>query len=174
MFEIESKKPDEITITTKKASVTINVAQSVIDANLTVGKIQGPGEFEIGDITIRGIDVALAKKRAAKESDTAKGNEPVAATEVNEGKAIYDVEIGGIHVGVIGDCEDALDDLGIANILCTSSVRAVREIEPRVVVSMGNIDGMVTDLKLTARTEKKLKVKNLDSLPTSLEVVALS
>ncbi len=167
MFEIESKKIDEITITTKKASVTFNVAQSMIDGNLAVGKIHGPGEFEIGDITVRGIDVALAKKRAAKEG------EAEVAPEVNEGKTIYDVEIGGVHVGIIGDCEDALDDL-TANVLCTSSVRAVREIEPRVVISMGNIDGMVTELKLTARTEKKLKVKNLDSLPTSLEVVALN
>ncbi len=66
-----------------------------------------------------------------------------------------------------------LDELGVANILCTSSVRAVREIEPKLVVAMGNIDGMVTELKLGARTEKKLKVKSLESLPAALEVVAL-
>ena len=39
---------------------------------------------------------------------------------------------------------------------------------------MGNVDAMVTDLKLTARTEKKLKVKNLDSLPATKEVVVLN
>ena len=59
-------------------------------------------------------------------------------------------------------------------LLCTSSVRAVREIEPKLVIAMGNIDGMVMDLKISARTEKKLKVKSLESLPATLEVVALA
>ena len=146
MFEIESKSPDEITITTKKTTIKINVADAVIDANLAVGKIEGPGEYEIGDATIRGI-----------------------ATE--SGKTIYDV--GGIHTGILGGIEEGLDDI-VADILCTSSVRAVREIDPKLVVSMGNVDGMVSELKLTARTEKKLKIKNLDSIPATKEVVVLN
>ncbi len=39
---------------------------------------------------------------------------------------------------------------------------------------MGNIDGMVTELKLAARTEKKLKVKSKETLPATLEVVVLT
>ena len=148
MFEIESKSLDEITITTKKTTIKFDIADAVIDAGLVVGKIKGPGEFEIGDATIRGV--------ATKDNRT-----------------IYDVEIGGIHVGIIGGIEENLDDI-VADILCTSSVRAVREIEPKLVVSMGNVDGMVADLKLTARTEKKLKIKNLDSLPTTKEVIVLN
>lgn len=149
MFDIDSKKQDEITITTKKTTITFNIEDSVIDAGLEVGKIMGPGEFEIGEATIRGIPTP-------------------------SGKTIYDVEIGGVHVGIVGGIEESLDDLGVSDILCTSSVRAVREIEPKLVVSMGNVDGMVTDLKLTARTEKKLKVKNLESLPATKEVVVLN
>ena len=148
MFEIESKNQDTITIITKKSTINFNVADFSIDAGLAVGKITGPGEFEIGDATIRGI-----------------------ATESK--KTIYYVEVGGVHVGIIGDIEENLDDL-VADILCTSSVRAVRELEPKLVVAMGNVDGMVTDLKLTARTEKKLKVKSLDSLPATKEVVVLA
>ena len=148
MFEIESKTPDEITIITKKTTIKFNIADAIIDAGLAVGKISGPGEFEIGDATIRGI-----------------------ATE--SGKTIYDVEVGGIHTGIIGGVEENLDDI-VADILCTSSVRAIREIEPKLIISMGNVDGMVADLKLTARTEKKLKVKNLDSLPATKEVVVLN
>ena len=148
MFEIESKSPDVITIITKKTTINFNVAESIIDANLSVGPIAGPGEFEIGDATIRGI-----------------------ATE--SGKTIYDVEIGGVHTGIIGGIEENLDDI-VADILCTSSVRAIREIEPKLIVSMGNVDGMVADLKLTARTEKKLKVKNLDNLPGAKEVIVLN
>lgn len=148
MFEIESKTPDEITIITKKTTIKFNIADAIIDAGLAVGRISGPGEFEIGDATIRGI-----------------------ATE--SGKTIYDVEVGGVHTGIIGGIEENLDDI-VADILCTSSVRAIREIEPKLIISMGNVDGMVADLKLTARTEKKLKVKNLDSLPATKEVVVLN
>ena len=148
MFELESKSPDEITIITKKATIKINIADACLDANLPVGKIEGPGEFEIGDVSLRGI-----------------------ATEGK--KTIYDAEIGGIHIGIIGGIEENLDDI-VADILCTSSVRAIREIEPKLIVAMGNVDGMVADLKLTARTEKKLKVKNLDSLPATKEVVVLN
>lgn len=148
MFEIESKNPDEIIISTKKTTIKFNIADAVIDAGLAVGKITGPGEFEIGDAAIRGV-----------------------ATE--SGKTIYDVEIGGVHIGIIGSIEEGLDDI-VADILCTSSVRAIREIEPKLIVAMGNVDGMVADLKLSARTEKKLKVKNLDSLPATKEVVILN
>ena len=148
MFEIESKNIDCITVVTKRTAVTFDVAGSKISGNLAVGDICGPGEFEIGDVSIRGIAVA-------KE------------------KTIYDVEVGGVHVGIIGGIEDGLDELGIADILCTSSVRAVREIDPKIVISMGNLDGMVSELKVSAKTEKKIKIKNRDSLPTSLEVVVL-
>lgn len=148
MFELESKSPDEITVITKKTTIKFNIADFTIDANLAVGKIAGPGEFEIGDATIRGV-----------------------ATE--SGKTIYDVEVGGIRIGIIGGIEENLDDI-VADILCTSSVRAVREIEPKLIIAMGNVDGMVSELKLTARTEKKLKVKSLDSLPATKEVVVLN
>lgn len=150
MFEIESKNPDEITIVTKTRTIKFNLATETIDADLEVGKIVGPGEFEIGEAAIRGIAVGE--------------------------KTIYDVIINNVHVGIIGGIEEAisLDELGISDILCTSSVRAVREIDPKLVIAMGNIDGMVTELKLSARTEKKLKVKSVDSLPATLEVVVLT
>lgn len=170
MFEIESKKPEEITITTKKKSVTINVAQFTIDADLEVGPISGPGEYEIGDISIRGIATPIS---GSSSEDGADGKLDGVRPALS-GKTIYDVEIGGVHIGIIGDIEQGLDDLGISDILCTSSVRAIREIEPKLVIATGNIDGMVSELKLTARTEKKLKVKNADALPLALEVVVLN
>ncbi len=148
MFEIESKNQDEIIISTKNTTIKFDVASAIIDAGLAVGKITGPGEFEIGEATVRGI-----------------------ATE--SGKTIYDVEVNGVHIGILGGIEENLDDI-VADILCTSSVRAIREIEPKLIISMGNVDAMVAGLKLTARTEKKLKIKNLDSLPATKEVVVLN
>lgn len=151
MFEIESKNPDEVSITMKGRTIKFDLASETIDADLEVGKIVGPGEFEIGEAAIRGISAG-------------------------ENQTIYDVLINNVHVGIIGGCEEAtvLDELGISDVLCTSSVRAVREIDPKMVVAMGNIDGMVTELKVAARTEKKLKIKNRDSLPAALEVVVLT
>lgn len=151
MFEIESKGPDEVAVIVKGRAIRFDVADGLIDADLEVGKIEGPGEFEIGEAAIRGI-------------------------ATTNGKTVYDVVIGGVHIGIIGAIEEAitLDELGVADVLCTSSVRAVREIGPKVVIAMGNIDGMVTELKLAPRADKKYKLKNADSLPASLEVVALS
>lgn len=148
MFDIESKNPDEITIVTKKTSVTFNIKDCFISGKLAVGEIYGPGEFEVGDVTIRGIGVSGSR-------------------------TIYDAEVGGVHVGIIGDIEEGLDDLGVSDILCTSSVRAIREIDPKVIVATGNVDSMVSDLKLSAKTESKFKVKNLDALSATKEVIIL-
>lgn len=150
MFEIECKNPDEIILTTKKTSIKFDVASETIDADLNVGKITGPGEFEIGDVAIRGLDT---------KSGT-----------------VYEAVVGNVHIGIIGENEEAvmLDELGVSDVLCTSSVRAVREVEPKVVIAMGNVDGMVTELKLTPRPEKKFKLKNFEALPPTLEVVALT
>ena len=149
MFELESKNPDIITVKTPKNTINFNVAEGEVDAELEVGTIVGSGEFEIGDATIRGI-------------------------AAGEGKTIYDVEIGGVHIGILGDTESALDELGMSDILCTSSVKAIREVEPKLVVATGNVDGMVSELKLSARTEKKLKIKKVENLPATLEVVVFN
>ncbi len=151
MFEIESKNPDEVTIVVKGRAIKFDFVKGEVNADLEVGTIVGPGEFEIGEAAIRGI-----------------------ATENKQ--TIYDVVIGKVHIGIIGGNEEAiaLDELGVADILCTSSVRAVREIEPKIVIATGNIDGMVTELKLTPKTEKKFKVKSLDALPAAMEVIALT
>lgn len=150
MFEIESKAPDEVTLKTKTANVKFDLVEQTVDGDLPVGKIEGPGEFEIGDMAIRGIQTG--------------------------DNTVYDVIIGNVHIGIIGGVEEAmaLDELGVADILCTSSVRAVREIGSKVVIAMGNVDGMVTELKLAPRVEKKYKVKNKESLPMATEVVALN
>lgn len=149
MFEITSKNQDEITITTKQTTVNFNVAESEIGADLKVGKIKGPGEFEIGDVAVRGI-------------------------AVEGGKVVYDASVGVVHIAIMGDMESGFDELGMVDILCTSSTKAVKEINPKIIVAMGNVDGMVTELKLTARTEKKLKIKKPDDFPASQEAVVLN
>ena len=150
MFEIESKNPNEITIKTSTKTITIDFVNGVIMADLVVGEIAGPGEFEIGEATIRGISVT------------------------KHTKTIYDVEVGGVPVGIIGDFDENLDELGISDILCTSSVKAIKDINPKLIVATGNIDGMVTELKLSSRVEKKIKIKKIEDLPAVQEVIALN
>lgn len=150
MFEIEgTKNPDEIVIRTTNKTITFNMAEATVDANLNVGKLVGPGEFEVGEATIRGVGIN------------------------NNQNTIYDVVIGGVHIGITAGFEEGLDEI-VADILCTSSVRSVREIAPKLVVAMGNVDGMVSELKLTAKTEKKVKLKKAEDLPLALEVIVLN
>ena len=90
MFEIESKKPEEITIVTKQTAITFDMKQFTIDAGLNVGKIQGPGEFEIGNATIRGIAVPV---RGSSSEDAADGKADGVRPALS-GETIYDVEVG--------------------------------------------------------------------------------
>lgn len=150
MFELESKSPETITIKTSTKQIAINFVEGTIAADLGVGVISGPGEYEIGEVSILGVPV------------------------MNNTKTIYDVSVSGVRIGILGDVEEGLDDIGVSDILCTSSVRAIREIGPKLIVATGNVDGMVAELKLSARTEKKLKVKRVEDLPTTQEVVVLN
>lgn len=150
MFELESKSPETITIKTSTKQITINFVEGNIAADLGVGVISGPGEYEIGEVSILGVPV------------------------MNNTKTIYDVSVSGVRIGILGDIEEGLDDIGVSDILCTSSVRAIREIGPKLIVATGNVDGMVAELKLSARTEKKLKIKRVEDLPTTQEVVVLN
>ena len=150
MFELESKSPETITIKTNTKQITINFVEGIISADLGVGVISGPGEYEIGEVSILGVPV------------------------MNNTKTIYDVSVSGVRIGILGDIEEGLDDIGVSDILCTSSVRAIREIGPKLIVATGNVDGMVAELKLSAHTEKKLKIKRAEDLPTTQEVVVLN
>ena len=150
MFELESKSPETITIKTSTKQIMINFVEGTIAADLGVGVISGPGEYEIGEVSILGVPV------------------------MNNTKTIYDVSVSGVRIGILGDIEEGLDDIGVSDILCTSSVRAIREIGPKLIVATGNVDGMVAELKLSARTEKKLKIKRVEDLPATQEVVVLN
>lgn len=150
MFELESRSPETITIKTSTKQIMINFVEGTIAADLGVGVISGPGEYEIGEVSILGVPV------------------------MNNTKTIYDVSVSGVRIGILGDIEEGLDDIGVSDILCTSSVRDIREIGPKLIVATGNVDGMVAELKLSARTEKKLKIKRVEDLPATQEVVVLN
>jgi len=147
MFEIELAKPNEISIVTKKNTININVAQSVVSAGLTVGDIKGPGEFEIGDVSIVGMEIS--------------------------GQVAYRLDIGGIKIGIVGEGVDQFDDLGPIDILATAEVAAVNAIDPKIVIPIDNVEKIVSEVKAEVKEEKRLKIKNETSLPVVLEVCRL-
>jgi hypothetical protein len=175
MFEIELLKNGEIGIITRKSTIKVNVAQSGISADLAVGEIQGPGEFEIGEATITGVQVEGAKggagARGGAESGLAVGVENE-QERVGGLATIYTIEIGGIRIGVSGAVESGLDDLGPIDILATSSVKVVGIVEPKIVVPTDNFEKFA-ELKVETKYEKRLKIKNEASLPAAMEIYRL-
>ena len=148
MFELELKNSDELIIHDKDKNVAINVAESTINADLRVGTIRGAGEFEIGEISI-----------SAK---------PLAA-----GGIMYRVKVEGVKIGLVGNTAkvEDLDELGPIDILGTSNAKFVSVVEPKAVIPMGNMD--FAEVKASVKNEKKLKIKNANSLPAVMEVWCL-
>lgn len=148
MFEIELKNPDEMVIKAKDRTVNINVAQSVVDANLKVGILAGAGEFEIGDIIVYGI-------------------------ALKNGKVMYRLDIDGIKLGLVGEGvqTEELDELGPIDILGATDHKIVGIVEPKILIPMGNMD--FAEVKATVNVEKKLKIKNASSLPATLTIYRL-
>ena len=145
MFELELKNSDELTIHAKEKVVNINVVQSTINADLRVGTIRGAGEFEIGDVVI-------------------------VATSLKNGGIMYRIDVDGIKIGLVGNTAsiEDLDELGPIDILGTSDAKYVSVVEPKIVIPMGNMD--FAEVKASVKNEKKLKIKNANSLPAVMEV----
>ncbi|RYF29715.1 MAG: Zn-dependent hydrolase [Chloroflexi bacterium] len=162
MFDIEYKGGNGVVISTKKASAIIDPKLSVIglkdistkdsveiatearfatnnaDAKLCV---EGPGEYELGEFSIKGI-------RATRHLDT-EADEPIST--------LYRIDVGEVRIGVLGNItpklhEDQLEALGVIDILiipvggsgytldATSATTLVRQIDPRVVIPVHYAD----------------------------------
>ena len=147
MFELWLGKEGEVVVSAKGTEIKVNVAQSEVEAGLAVGRIRGPGEFEIGEVAISAVAV--------------------------NGGVIYALDINRVRVGVTGSIEDGLDELGPIDILVTDSVKSVGIIDPKIVVPLGEVDKFTTGLKADVKAEKKLKIKSETSLPLALTIVAL-
>jgi hypothetical protein len=83
---------------------------------------------------------------------------------------MYRIDVDGIKIGIVGNTAktDDLDNLGPVDILGTSNPKTVSIVEPKIVIPMGNMD--FAEIKASVKTEKKLKIKNANSLPAVMEV----
>ena len=209
MFDIEYKGGNGVVISTKKTELVIDPKLSVVglkdlpvkegvevateerfatgDPNAKL-HIEGPGEYEIGDASIRGI-------RATRHIDTDK-DEPVST--------VYRIEIGDVRIAILGNIapklsDDQLEEIGVVDILIipvggngytldgTSAAVITRQIEPRAVIPVHYADKALqyevpqNDLdvfakELAVQVEKaggKYKVKSSSSIPQVLTIVEI-
>jgi L-ascorbate metabolism protein UlaG (beta-lactamase superfamily) len=209
MFDIEYKGGNGVVISGKKTQVVIDPKLSLVGLkDLSVKDavelatearfatkdpsaklhIEGPGEYEIGEVSIRG-------SRATRHIDTS-ADEPVST--------IYRLEIGDVRIAVLGNIapklsEDQLEEIGVVDILilpvggngytldAVSAATITRQIDPRVVVPIHYADKALqyevpqddVDLfikELAAPVDdagSKYKVKSSSSIPQVLTVVKI-
>lgn len=209
MFEIEYKGGNGVVITTKKSTVVLDPKLTVVglkDLN-TKGAVEvatearfatnnsearllveGPGEYEIGDVAIRGT---VATRHIDTEAD-----EPLST--------MYRIEIGDVRLAVLGNItgtlhEDQLEALGVVDMVilpvggggytldATSAAAMVRQIDPKVVipvhysdnglkyeVAQDSLETFTKELGAPVETVAKYKVKSPSAIPTVLSVVEVT
>lgn len=209
MFDIECKGANAVVLSTKNTTAVFDPKLTevglkdvkVADAVQVVTEerfalpgsgekllIDGPGEYEVGDFSIRGI-------AAQRHIDS--GGDDKNAT-------IYRVEVGDMRIGVLGNIaprlsDDQLEMLGVVDILivpvggggytldATSAVAIVRQVEPKAVIPVHFADdGMKYEVpqdeletfnhELSAPVEitAKYKVKNAASLPETMTLIGIT
>ena len=208
MFDIEYKGGNGVVLSTKSTTVVVDPRLSLVglkdiktkdevelatetrfrvensDARII---IDSPGEYEVGDFTIRGV-------AATRHIDT---------PEQEMLSTIYRVEAGDVNLAIIGNVapelsDDQLEAIGVVDILilpvggggytldATSASAIVRSVEPTVVVPVhyaeaglsyevpqDTLETFTKELGAPLEKMTKLKVKSASSLPQTLTVVEL-
>jgi len=209
MFEIEYKGANGLVIATKNTTVVMDPklslvglkdlktddavevateARFLVDESKAKLRVEGPGEYEIGDFSIRGIS-------AVRHLDT--DNAVPVAT-------IYRLEVNDTRIGILGNIapklsEEQLESLGVVDILvvpvggsgytldATSAAAFVRQIDPKVVIPIhyadndvkyevpqDTLDTFTKELGAPVETVAKYKVKTAAALPATLTVVEVT
>jgi len=210
MFDIEYKGGNTVVLTTKKVQLVADAKLSVVGLKnpslkdvVTIAteprfvvndesaalQIEGPGEYEVAEVSIRGI-------RASRHIDM-EADEPI--------DTIYWIEIGDVCLALLGNIapklsEEQLEDIGVVDIViipvggggytldATSAATIVRQIDPRVVIPVHYADAALkyevpqdtleTFIKeLAAPVEEagtKYKIKSSSVIPQVLTVVTVA
>lgn len=207
MFDLEYKGANGLVISTKKTQLVIDPKLSLVglkdipvkeaieiatEPRFSVGdnaaklRIEGPGEYEIGDASIKGVS-------AIRHIDNS-ADEPLGT--------IYRIELGEVRLAILGNIasklsEEQLEEIGVVDVVivpvggggytldATSAATLVRQIDPRVVIPVHYADTAVKyevpqeslDIfinELSAPTEDagtKYKIKSSASIPQVLTVI---
>lgn len=209
MFDIEYKGGNGVIIASKKASIVVDPRLSVVGLKdiLTQDEIElatesrfrvensnariiidSPGEYEVGDFTIRGI-------AATRHIDT---------PDQEKLSTIYRLECGDVRIAVIGNIDSKLTDeqleaIGVVDVLilpvggggytldATSAAAIVRSVEPKAVVPIHYADPglsyevpqdiletFVKEMGAPVEHVSKFKIKSLSALPEALTVIEIA
>lgn len=209
MLDIEYKGGNTVILNTKKARVVVDPKTSIVGFKDTDTKdsievateerfvvqnkdakliIDGPGEYELGDISIVGV---AARRHIDTEADGKKST-------------LYRIVAGDVRIALLGNVapvlsEDQLEDLGVVDMLilpvggggytldATSAATIVRQIEPHVVIPVHYADpsakfevpqdGLEVFTKELAATSEevgsKYKIKSPSSIPAALTIIKI-
>lgn len=209
MFDIEYKGGNTIVIESKKTRIVVDPKLSVVGLKDLATKdsielateprfvgddpavrlrLEGPGEYEVGDVSIKGVP---ATRHIDTEADEKIGT-------------IYRIEIGDVRLAVFGNVapkltEDQLEEVGVVDILvipvggngytldATSASTITRQIDPKIAIPVHYADSSlkyevpqdtvdVFTKELAAPVEQagqKLKVKAASSLSQVLTSVVI-
>ncbi|MEO5948852.1 MAG: MBL fold metallo-hydrolase [Candidatus Saccharimonas sp.] len=209
MFDIEYKGGNTITITSKKITLCIDPRTSIVgakDLNTTdkveLGTearflmdnpaarllIEGPGEYEVGDFTIRGV-------ATTRHIDTP-SDEQLAT--------MYRVECGDVRVGILGNVDpnlsdDQLEQLGVIDVLiipvggggytldATNATHLISQIEPKAIIPVHYAEAglhyevpqepfevFTKELSMPVEETAKFKVKSAATLPIVPTIIHLT
>lgn len=209
MFDVEYKGGNGIVVASKAATLVIDPRLSVVglkdiktkdeielatEARFRVENsdariiIESPGEYEVGNFTIRGI-------AASRHIDT---------PDQEKLSTMYRIECGDTRIAILGNISPKLDDdqlemLGVIDILilpvggsgytldATSAAAIVRTIDPKVVIPVhyadsrlsyevpqDSLDVFVKELGAPVEQTAKLKVKSATSLPQALTIMEIA
>lgn len=210
MLDVEYKGGNTVVLKTKNTTVVVDPKRSVFGGKDTLEKgaielvtesrfqigspdahiiLDGPGEYEVEDFSIRGIP---AKRHIDQETA---GNE----------STIYRVEAGDVKLAVVGNIAGPLDDdqleaVGVVDILivpvggggytldATAAVALVRTIDPRVVIPVhyndsalayevpqSDIDEFVAEMGVSVeKVGEKYRLKSVGALPESLTIIEIA
>lgn len=209
MFEIEYKGANAIVISTKKSRLIadpklslvglkdLDVKNAVVVATESrfttwtpdaLLAIDGPGEYEVGDFSIRGI-------AAVRHIDT-ESSQPIST--------IYRVEIGEVGIVLLGNVsgklsENQLEAIGVVDIAVIpvggggytldhkEAESLVRQIDPKVIIPIHYADSAVkyevqqdplqlftNELGAPVETTAKYKLKSVAALPGTMSIVEVT
>lgn len=209
MFDIEYKGGNSVVISTKKSTAVIDPKLSVIGLKDVPVKdaveiateerflvedsasritIESPGEYEVGDFSIRGIS-------ASRHIDDPKAEKKA---------TMYRMEIGDARLAILGNIapsltEDQQEMIGVVDILilpvggsgytldATSATAIVRQIEPKVVIPVhyaddgvkyevpqDTLETFLKELSIEPEIVSKYKVKSAATLPEMLTIVQIT
>ena len=207
MFDIEYKGGNTVVIATKKSKLITDPKQSVIGlkdiepkgmlalateprfevrSDSAILHIEGPGEYEVGDFSVRGVP---AQRHLDSEG---------------HGSTIYRVEVGDVRIAILGNInpklsDDQLEAIGVVDILvipvggggytldATAAAHLVRQIDAKVIIPIHYADSALKyevpqedfevfhkELGGEVESVDKLKVKAASSLPLVLTLYKLA